>query len=93
MHYPECVLKLVHDHYSLLNLLGPKITMELGFEEMEKKEERTRRHNRDLTLKYGLRDSESDSSVDLDLTAQEDENTFIRGTVLVFLPGLQEIKT
>lgn len=63
------------------------------FEEMEKKEERTRRHNRDLTLKYGLRDSESDSSVDLNVTAQEDENTFIRGTVLVFLPGLQEIKT
>ena len=48
MHYPESVLKLVHDHYSLLNLLGPKITKELGFEELEKKGYITTKLNRNI---------------------------------------------
>ena len=57
MHYPECVLKLVHDHYSLLNLLGPKITKELGVEEMEKKGYIITKFNRNIFQLFSNRET------------------------------------
>ena len=59
---------------------------------MERKEESTRRYNRDIILKHGAKESESDSCFDTSQSSvSEDESNFFRGTVLVFLPGLAEI--
>ena len=59
------------------------------FEDMERKEEDTRRRNRELNKKHGHRDSHGNlDSSDSSLPPGDDH---FRGSVLVFLPGLAEL--